>query len=145
MLEGITAEAVRAGDRGEEKRFRLADLDASSSHLHTGGGLGCAAAFSVNLTAAEWRRMAKKVVRAEVYGSNGNGDEDCGCFMKLVEKMENRQRRFIQGTSEPPRDFPKDSRTGGPVSGRGEVPESEHVCLKYVGYARELVEGFDWS
>jgi hypothetical protein len=94
ILENITSEAMRAQEADEQKKFRLADLNTSTGHLHT-NGIGCAAAFSVNLEAGEWRSLAKKVVRAEVYGPNGGGGEpgheDCPFFLGLVEKMEKRQ------------------------------------------------------
>jgi hypothetical protein len=107
ILEAISTEAGRAEEAGEAKKFRLADLNTSTGHLHT-NGIGCAAAFNINLDPGEWRSLAKKVVRAEVYGPGdgeladrrgwnmadswvGEGHERCSFFLGLAEKMRRRQ------------------------------------------------------
>lgn len=111
ILDAISKEADRANGAGEGKKFRLADLNTSTGHLHT-NGIGCAAAFNINLDAWEWRGLAKKVVRAEVYGLGdgeqfamesgigsgnemenwvGEGHERCPYFMGLIDKMGRRQ------------------------------------------------------
>ena len=140
VLDAITTEAERAEAAGERKTFRLADLNTSTSHLHT-GGIGCAAAFHVDLSPAEWRALAKKVVRAEVQGA-GAGNECCVCFDGVIGVMEKRQDLWHNRPY--PADFPKDSRTGLPMGGR-HIPQEEHMCLKSVKYARRLMEGFDWA
>lgn len=140
VLIAISDEATRAEEAGEKKRFRLADLNTSTSHLHT-GGIGCAAAFHLDLEPAEWRSLAKKVVRAEVKGPS-EGNECCAYFLGVVEAMENRQHLWHQGPM--PDDFPKDARTGLPMGGRN-IPKEDHLCLKLAGYARKLVEVYDWS
>jgi hypothetical protein len=137
----------------KSKTFRLADLS-TPGHLHT-GGLGCAAAFSLSFTPAEWRSMAKKVVRAEVYG---HPDEtECRPYlMGLIPAMEERQDRWHQ--MPPPEDFPKDregkprSRKVATTSGTDSFVavnehhgESEHLCLKTLAAIRLMVEGFDWD
>lgn len=140
----------------KSKLFRLADLS-TPGHLHT-GGLGCAAAFSLSFTPAEWRSMAKKVVRAEVYGP-ADGNDCCAYFLGLVTAMEKRQDRWHQ--MPPPTDFPKDSdgnmmprnleasgndaghRTGSEcMQAQG---EAEPLCLKMLAGTRRMVDGFDWS
>ena len=90
VLAALTTEAQRAAACGEGKRFRLADLNTSTAHLHT-GGIGCAAAFSVSLGPDEWRSLCKKVVRAEVFGP-GDADNSGGAsLIGAVEQMEKRQ------------------------------------------------------
>ena len=138
ILVSITKEAEEAALKGEEKAFRLADLNTSTAHLHT-GGLSCAAAFNVHLSPAEWRRMAKKVVKAEVYGV---GNECCVYYLLLVEKMEKRHTHYEH--RELPEDFPVHHRTGLQLGGRN-IPKEDHVCLKYAEMGRRLVEGADWE
>ncbi|KAK3725178.1 hypothetical protein LTR37_000689 [Vermiconidia calcicola] len=133
ILEAITTESLRSS---EEKKFRLADLNTSTSHLHT-AGLGCAAAFSINLSPAEWRALAKTVVRAEVFGP-----ACCPYFMGIVDSMEKRQEYWHDRPV--PEDFPRDRSTGELIGGRN-LPKEDHVCLKFVSYARKLVGGMDWS
>ena len=139
ILESISAEAIRAEAANQGKKFLLQDLNTSTSHLHA-GGLGCAAAFSIDLSPAEWRSMSKKVVRAEVHGPT-DGNHCCPYFMGLTDQMEERQNYFISHPM--PEDFPRDHETGKPIGGPN-IPKEDHVCLKFVAYARKLVEGYDW-
>lgn len=140
ILTSITNEATRAEEANETKKFRLADLNTSTLHLHT-GGIGCAAAFHIDLSPQEWRSMTKKVVRNEVYGPS-DGNTCCPFFLGIAQQMQDRQEYYH--TKPLPDDFPKDPKTGIPMGGR-HIPKEEHLCLKMVGYARKLVEGFDWS
>jgi hypothetical protein len=138
ILVSITKEAEQAAHKGEDKAFRLADLNTSTAHLHT-GGLSCAAAFNVHLSPEEWRKMAKKVVKAEVYGSN---NDCCVYYMQLVEKMEKRHTHYEHRKL--PDDFPVDHRTGLQLGGKN-LPKEDHVCLKYAEMGRRLLEGADWE
>jgi len=135
------------------KIFRLADLS-TPGHLHT-GGLGCAAAFSLSFTPAEWRSMAKKVVRAEVHGPS-DGTNCCAYLLGLITAMEKRQDQWHK--MPPPMDFPKDkdgnamSRSmtvgegaGGHAIGSECDPAQEHLCLKMLEGTRRMVDAFDWS
>lgn len=139
VIESINTEATRAETANEQKTFRLADLNTATSHLHT-GGLGCAAAFSLNLAPAEWRRMTKKVVRAEVHGP-ADGNECCMYFLALTKKMQERQRRWHSGPV--PADFPTDSE--GNIIGGPRIPKEDHICMKLPQYGEKVVAGFDWS
>lgn len=141
VLESITSESLRADQANETKKFRLADLNTSTSHLHT-GGLGCAAAFSIDLSPSEWRSMTKKVVRAEVHGPS-DGNNCCVYFLALTKQMAERQNKWHQPEMKLPDDMPRDQE-GVPIGG-ARMPREDHVCLKLVGYAEKLVEGFDWS
>ncbi|KAK4560521.1 hypothetical protein LTR86_005718 [Recurvomyces mirabilis] len=137
ILASITTEAERADERGEEKKFRLADMNTTTSHLHT-GGLGCAAAFSIDLSPSEWRKMCKKVVRAEVFGP-ADGNSCCPFLVGIIEQMEGRQEHWHDKDHSMPEDFPRDQ-NGGPLGG-GNIPKEDHLCA----YSRKVVEGFDWS
>lgn len=139
VIESINNESIRVDLANETKKFRLADLNTSTSHLHT-GGIGCAAAFSVDLSPAEWRAMAKKVVRAEVHGPS-DGNTCCPYLMGLTKQMEDRQEKWMGAPI--PHDFPLDS-AGVPIGGKN-IPREDHLCLKLVAYCRKLVDAFDWS
>ena len=143
ILQAITNEAQRAENADEEKKFRLADLNTSVSHLHA-NGLGCANAFSITITPSEWRGFAKKVVRAEIYGPS-DGNDCCSYFMGLLDKFEGRHKYYESRPENMPDDFPRDRRTGLVIGGKN-IPKEDHVCWRYVVYARKLVEeAFDWS
>lgn len=139
VLDSITAESERAEAANEKKKFLLSDLNHPTSHLHT-GGLGCAASFSVNLSPQEWRSMCRKVVRAEVHGPE-DGNECCVYLMGVFKQMEDRQDRWH--SQRVPKDFPRDCK--GAALGRESLKKEDHLCLKLVGFAKKLVEGFDWS
>ena len=164
VLTSITNEATSLDQHNasaspseqKSKVFRLADLS-TPGHLHT-GGLGCAAAFSLSFTPAEWRSMAKKVVRAEVYGPS-DGTNCCAYLLGLITAMEKRQDQWHK--SPPPLDFPKDSNgntmsrsftagagAGGHATGGECQPahgDGEHLCLKMLEGTRRMVDTFDWS
>ena len=145
VLEHISSESDRAERAGESKKFRLADLNTSTSHLHT-GGLGCAATFEINLSPKEWRRMCKKVVHVEVYGAE-NGDMCCPHFSGICKQMEERQTKWH--ASPLPADFPRNQRGAALGSERDVINaghgKDDHLCLKLVGFANRLVGAYDWS
>lgn len=164
-----THNATAPASEQKSKSFRLADLSIPQ-HLHTGngsGGLGCAAAFSITLSPAEWRSMAKKVVRAEVHGPTDVSDTIASSrpyFLGLITQMEQRQDRWHR--TPPVQDQPRD-KDGHPMSrslgmgssssaGEGEIEgcengraqvhgQEEHLCLKMLAGTRRMVDGFDWD
>ncbi|KAK4634807.1 hypothetical protein CLAFUW4_00919 [Fulvia fulva] len=140
LLDHISSESVRATLAGETKKFRLADLNTSISHLHA-GGLGCQAAFSVNLSPEEWRSMCKKVVRAEVHGPSDVND-CCPYLLGLATQLEERQNRWHAGP--PPEDFPHNMQAR-PVGQSVITPKEDRLCLKMVHYSQKLAEGLDFS
>jgi hypothetical protein len=140
ILESINKESERAAAADETKKFRVADLNSSASHLHT-GGLGCAASFSLDLSPEEWRKIAKKVVRAEVYGPT-DGNTCCPYFTQLTAQMEERQNRWHKLPL--PKDYPKGG-NAATIFRTSETKDGEHQCLKNVVFAKQLVDGFDWS
>ena len=139
-LRWIDEEAKRAEENDEEKRFRLADMNTSNSHLHT-GGLGCAAAFNISLSPSDWKKMVKKVVKAEVSGPS-DGNDCCGYYLQMVKKMENRHVRAAN--MEPPVDAPIDPDTGLKMGGKN-MPKDDHICLKYAVYGKKLLGMASWE
>ncbi|KAK5108388.1 hypothetical protein LTR62_008344 [Meristemomyces frigidus] len=140
VLEAITTEANRASEAGEGKKFHLADLTTSGGSGTS--GLGCATAFSIELSPEEWRPMCKKVVRAEVFGPN-DGNGCCNYLIGVVERMESRQEHWHDRKGpDSAQDFPKDK--DGVAIGGSNIPREDHVCLKLCAYARKVVAGFDW-
>nr|POE47586.1 monodictyphenone cluster transcription factor [Quercus suber] len=172
VLDSITTEAVRAEMHCETKKFRLADLNTETSHLHL-GGLGCAAAFSIDLSPDEWRSMSKKVVRAEVHGphlgisqsssitssdathsyphaehgsqtSHGFSDvEHASCACLMGVINQMLLRQERWHKDSPPNDFPLDKQ-GNMVGGMRSGAE-DHLCMKMPAYAAKLVQAFDWT
>jgi hypothetical protein len=165
-LESYNANPSLSPQERKTKTFRLADLS-TPRHLHSGGP-GCAAGFELSFTPAEWRSMAKKVVRAEVYGpaaDDGSDEGSSGPFLLgLISQMEKRQERMHRAPLAV--DFPRD-REGGLISrsfeigdGDGRVGEAggggesdgghghgkgEHLCLEMLAGTRKMVDGLDWE
>jgi hypothetical protein len=121
VLSYINHESSRVSLASETKQFRLADMN----HI---------AAFSIDLSAEEWRSMCKKVVRAEV-----------ACLVNVAKQMKERQRRWHQNPT--PVDSPKDEH-GVPI-GRTSLVEQhgqgEYLCLRLVFCAEKVIGGLDWS
>lgn len=142
ILLSITAEAERAERDGEKKSLPLSSLNTSTTHLHPQALGSCITAFSISLTPEEWRALAKKVVRAEVYGPH-DGNLCCANFWALTEQMLDRQKKW-HGNKEIPDDYPRDPVTGLKLGGAN-VPKEDHMCIKLAMYSQKLVEGSDWS
>lgn len=140
VVTAINTEASRAERANESKKFRLADLNTPTSHLHT-NGLGCVAAFSLELSPSEWKALAKKVVKAEIYGS----DDGCPHFIGLAEQMEQRQARWHSHCADA--ELSGDvQRVRHAVNGVAHAQGGgEHLCLKMIAVARQIVDGFDWT
>lgn len=143
VVTAINAEASRADAAHETKKFRLADLNTPTSHLHT-SGLGCVTAFSLDLSPIEWKSLAKKVVKAEVLGPSGS-DDCCPYFLGLVEQMEQRQARWHSRCADD--ELSHDvQRVRLPLNDIAHAQgNGEHLCLKMIQVAKQIVEGFDWS
>ncbi|OJD37577.1 uncharacterized protein BKCO1_6000145 [Diplodia corticola] len=68
LLVAIDAEAARVDAAGATKPFMVADASAPL-HMHTGGP-NCPVKFGMDLSGAEWRELARKVVKRQVVGSS---------------------------------------------------------------------------
>lgn len=143
VIDAIDQEEARASDRSELKSFRLADLTAASSHLHSGGNLmSPGTSFSLDLAPTEWKKLAKKVVKAEVKGTS---DGCCPCFVSLMDQMEVRQKHFHE---HPPLvDGPKPySRDKILQMNREHAKKGgEFRCLHNVDEARKIVDNLDFD
>ncbi|KAL1646893.1 hypothetical protein SLS58_003028 [Diplodia intermedia] len=71
LLQTIDAEAARVDAAGTSKPFMVADASAPH-YMHTGTP-DCPVKFGMELSGAEWRELARKVVKRQVVGSNGGG------------------------------------------------------------------------
>ncbi len=152
ILNSITKEAERAEEAGEKKSLPLSSLNTSTTHLHPGNLGSCLTAFSISLAPSEWRTLAKKVVRAEVYGPNENastvsGDCNnthncCVSFWEVTHLMQTRHKRWSE--ADVTADVPRDPATGLMIGGPN-MPEEDHLCVKLARYSRKLVEAYDWS
>lgn len=85
LLEHIDERAAR----GATMSFKMGENSLDQLHLHS-GTLDCPMSFDIDLSAAEWRVMARRVVRQKVVRSSGADPSVLG----LLEELENRQRSW---------------------------------------------------
>ena len=74
---------------GATVSFRMGENSLDQIHLHS-GTLDCPMSFDMDLSAAEWKVMARRVVRQKVIRSSGADPSVLG----LLEELENRQRSW---------------------------------------------------
>jgi len=136
VMLAINAETSRAQAAKESKTFRIDDMTAAKSHLHPVEAHLCSHPFGIELQPAEWSKLAKRVVRSEVYGT---ADNCCPGFLSLVVQMEERQIKWHYGP--PPSDLPETYRRERLVSLQG---GEEPGCVRMATSARRVVEELDY-
>lgn len=96
LLAAIEAEAARVAAAGQRKQFLMADASAPA-HMHTGTD-DCPVRFDMALTAAEWRELARKVVKRQLVGSaaeeEAEGDAADGTLYGTLAAFVRRQNRW---------------------------------------------------
>ncbi|KAK5132934.1 hypothetical protein LTR08_008382 [Meristemomyces frigidus] len=163
IIQSITIEALRAERSNATKTFRLANVNTGTSAFPANGSGGSADAFSIELTPHEWRLLAKKVVRVEIYrppsdalysvptGPIGDGTAGGSSYasptslMALAHRLQERQRHWHGPTHRVPSDIPRTREgrmLGCPRTSEG---SSEHACMRLAGHTIKLIEGMDWS
>ncbi|KAL1306650.1 hypothetical protein AAFC00_005325 [Neodothiora populina] len=130
LLKSIDDETERCDAANEMKTFRVGDTSLATAHMHT-GQLDCPASFLIELQSSEWRTMVKKVIRADVHGSNGEGSL---ALLNLIDKMEERQHGWH--VAHPVRDAPPCERPSA-----GEQP----MCLTLVREAKRIIRSLDFD
>ena len=127
ILDNIDLEASRLERHGEHKRVRISNCDDDIPHYASPPF--DSSLFSVNLVPAEWRRIMRNVVKAEIFGPTEN---NLVYFMKLVQLIEERQTRWHQ---EPPApDCPPSYRT------TCQLPDRVPTCLLIINDVKKLID-----
>ncbi|KAL8794100.1 MAG: hypothetical protein Q9195_003285 [Heterodermia aff. obscurata] len=118
--------------KGHPIAFRMGEHSMDQLHLHT-GTLDCPMSFEAELSAVEWRSMARRAIKQRVIGGAGLGISVLG----LLGELESRQRdwhakprlaEFQHGLS-----CMEDSCS----------VEEKHTCLQMVFRARRAIKGLD--
>ena len=110
--------------------FRMGEQSIDQLHLHT-GTLDCPLSFDAELSAVEWRSMARRVIKQRVVGSAGLGVSVFG----LINELEERQR-----------DWHAKPKVAEFKHGLSCMEDScsideKHTCLQMVSRARASIEG----
>ncbi|KAI9727571.1 MAG: hypothetical protein M1828_006513 [Chrysothrix sp. TS-e1954] len=130
ILRDVDAEAARARATGEKKTFRMGDNSPGLAHLHT-GTLDCPLGFDIELGAQEWRSLAFRAIKGEVF--------DRGVprmtLEKLCTQLEDRQRSWHE------QHMAKGTLFGKTVLCHpNKTPE--HTCLKLTQQIRGQIADF---
>lgn len=133
VLGAVDAEAQKALDANEKRRFRIGDMQGSNTHLHTADSDICLAPVELDLDPLQWRSLVKRVIKGEV---RGTPIDCCPSFLKLTEAMIERQTRWHRRP--PPIDYPR------PISPEEMAHRTDHNeisnCIKLVVEARKIVD-----
>lgn len=94
------------------------------------GGSG----FRIELDDSEWRCLAKKVLKTEIYGRNMK-EPSSQSFATLIDRLETRQRDWHRT---PPG-------SGFPPTYKSHNEDEKHACLELVDSARKALERLKWD
>jgi hypothetical protein len=121
ILESIDKEAKASKEQNELKRLQFSEV-----------GVDCcteAPSYSLELNPSEWADLAKKAVKAEVYG---NGTHE-GCLWSVLNYLEQRQAQWH--AVPPHQDCPHQYHQS----------EEEPFCIKILHKAKESIEALKWK
>lgn len=118
--------------RGCSITFRMGEHSMDRLHLHT-GTLDCPLSFDAELSAVEWRSMARRVIKQRVLGNAGLGSS----VLELLDELEIRQRDWHAK----PR--LAEFKHGLSCMEDGCSVGEKHTCLQMVFRARAAIQGLD--
>lgn len=130
LLVAIDEEAKRAEELGIRKHIRVGEQNPETLTMHSGLP-DCPMSFQVELEVPEWRRMARRAVKTEVMGREGNGPT----FLKVIEEMESRQIRWHEN--------PEMTNSRAHIFGAEALHSSRcktgYECLRQLGMLKEVI------
>nr|RBQ95983.1 hypothetical protein FVER53263_08544 [Fusarium verticillioides] len=121
ILESIDREAKASMEKNELKRLHFSEVGVEYSTEAT--------SYNLELNPTEWADLAKKAVKAEVYG-NGREEE---CLWGVLNYLEKRQAQWH--AVPPHQDCPH----------QYQQSEEEPFCIKILHKAKESVEALRWK
>jgi hypothetical protein len=133
ILNTIDAEAAKAESTGTSIQYRMGDSSPERWHLHTGTD-DCPMGINIDLDPAEYKSLARKVIKADVLGAS-NARPNQVSIMGLVRRLEERQHGWHNGASSAEIRAPS---SGGERECRPET--GDPTCLKLVGMIRNRVD-----
>lgn len=139
IVEEIDAEASRIADMSGTKRFQLGDGNPENHHMHTAMP-DCPAKFDLELDAEEWRAMAKKVVKREVYGVSNEDGSSYNGLVGVVSRLEQRQ---LMWHGDPDKMRMQDSIFGMHNMHKARK-EGDWQCLKQAVNVKTMIDNIPW-
>ena len=116
--------------------FRMGENAPEQMHLHTGTP-DCPMGVNVNLSAEDFRRMAKKIVRERIFSSPHASEIT---LTGLLEALQRRQETWHRGGG--PKGFVW-SRQQREETGEGE--ETAALCMRMIGNVRQAIEALPFD
>lgn len=136
ILKVITLESTRAEGAGQMKTLHIDSLEKSEPRHENVGGIHSNDPLVLELPPSQWRKLARKVVKAEVHGTSDAGRIS---LMSILTSLEERQARWH--TMEPLEDCPDPGRRRQDMHARNDNP----MCLMLAREAKKVVNLFDFS
>ncbi|KAI5244485.1 hypothetical protein E4T43_03786 [Aureobasidium subglaciale] len=136
ILKTIDSDAGIAEESNRMKTLEISDGGTLMPVHDPMGRLGSTGPLILELTPSEWRKLAKKVVKAEVYGTSDAGRAS---FTSVLKTLEDRQALWHK--MEPTDDCPDPERRRQEMHNQNNNP----ICLTLAREAKKLVELFDFS
>ena len=125
LLEHVDERASKGGII----TFRMGEKEQTLEQLHKHTfTVDCPMAFEMDLSAEEWRSMARKVIKSKVVGPSGMN------VLGVVDELEQRQLRWHEHPMLIEFQHGTNCREHGPGNGQ------EHICMKLLSRARSSVE-----
>lgn len=121
ILESVDKEAKASKEKNELKRLQFSDVGVEYSAE--------APSYNLELSPTDWAELAKKAVKAEVYG-NGREEE---CLWGVLNYLEKRQAQWH--AVPPHQDCPH----------QYQLSEEEPFCIKILHKAKESIEALKWK
>ncbi|KAF5640017.1 uncharacterized protein FTJAE_4563 [Fusarium tjaetaba] len=121
ILEYIDKESKASMEKNELKRLQFSEVGVEYSTR--------APSYNLELSPTEWADLAKKAVKAEVYG-NGKEEE---CLWGVLNYLEKRQAQWH--TVPPHQDCPH----------HYQQSEEEPFCIKILHKAKESIQALKWK
>lgn len=136
ILKSIASDTTAAQETGQMKTLRIDSLQTIKSSHENVGDTDSNESLVLELPPLEWRKLAKQVVKAEVYGTS---DASRASFMSVLTSLEQRQAHWH--TMEPTADCPNPERRRHDMHDHNNNP----MCLMLAREAKKLVDRFDFS
>lgn len=136
VLKVIASDTTAAEETGQMRTLQIGSFDLAKPRHENVGGIDSNEPLVLELPPLEWKKLAKKVVKAEIYGTC---DASRVSFMSVLTSLEQRQAHWH--TMEPTADCPNPDRRRHDMHDHNNNP----MCLMAAREAKKLVDLFDFN
>lgn len=136
ILKAIASDTTAAEEAGQMKTLHIGSFGSTRPRHEIVGGIDSDEPLVLELPPLEWKKLAKRVVKAEIYGTC---DASRASFMSVLTSLEHRQAHWH--TMEPTADCPTPNRRRHDMHDHNNNP----MCLMAAREAKKVVDLFDFS